>query len=226
MNKNQKKIRLDDLPNLEARNQRQHIAINNWEEGKNLILNGSAGTGKTYLALSLALESVLDGETPYHDLIIIRSIVPTRDIGFLPGDEEEKKEAYTAPYRAIFQELFGCTTAWDNLKTKDQLHFESTSFIRGITYNHAVLVVDECQNLNYHELCSVITRVGRHCRIIFSGDYRQTDLKGRECEGINTFLEVLERPKIRKHFATVTFTSADIVRSGLVRDFIIAKNGD
>jgi predicted ribonuclease YlaK len=226
LNKNQKKIRLDDLSNLEARNKRQHSAINGWNGGKNLILNGSAGTGKTYLALSLALESVLDGNTPYHDLIIVRSIVPTRDIGFLPGDEEEKKEAYTAPYRAIFNELFGCATAWDNLKTKNQLHFESTSFIRGITYNHAVIVVDECQNLNYHELCSVITRVGKHCRIIFSGDYRQTDLKGKECDGINTFLEVLGRPKIKKHFTTISFTSADIVRSGLVRDFIIAKNGD
>lgn len=226
MNKNQKKIRLEDLPNLEARNQNQHKAINGWIQEKNLILNGSAGTGKTYLALSLALESVLDGSTPYHDLIIIRSIVPTRDIGFLPGDEEEKKEAYTAPYRSIFHELFGCYTAWDNLKTKNQLHFESTSFIRGITYNNAVLVIDECQNLNYHELCSVITRVGRHCRIIFSGDYRQTDLKGKECEGINEFLDVLSRPRIKKHFTTVTFTSADIVRSGLVKDFIIAKNGD
>jgi len=225
LNKNQKKIRLDDLPNLEARNKRQHSTINSWEDGKNLILNGSAGTGKTYLALSLALESVLDGETPYHDLIIIRSIVPTRDIGFLPGDEEEKKEAYTAPYKAIFQELFGCTTAWDNLKTKNQLHFESTSFIRGITYNHAVIVVDECQNLNYHELCSVITRIGKHCRIIFSGDYMQTDLvKLNDKEGINKFLKIIN--KMKKHFTTITFTSADIVRSGLVRDFIIAKNGE
>ena len=225
MNKNQKRIRLDDLPNLEARNKRQHSAINNWSNGKNLILNGSAGTGKTYLALSLALESVLDGNTPHHDLIIIRSIVPTRDIGFLPGEEEEKKEAYTAPYRAIFQELFGCATAWDNLKTKNQLHFESTSFIRGITYNHAVIVVDECQNLNYHELCSVITRVGKHCRIIFSGDYMQSDLvKMNDREGINKFLKIID--KMKKYFTTVTFTSADIVRSGLVKDFIIAKNGD
>ena len=226
MNKNQKKIRLEDLPNLEARNQRQHDAINNWEVGKNLILKGSAGTGKTYLALSLALESVLDGNTPYHDLIIIRSIVPTRDIGFLPGDEEEKKEAYTAPYQAIFQEVFKVPTAWDNLKAKHQLHFESTSFIRGITYNHAVLVVDECQNMNYHELCSVITRVGKHCRIIFSGDYKQSDLiKQGDKAGINKFLDIIKKmPK--KHFTTVTFTSDDIVRSGLVKDFIIAKNGD
>ena len=172
------------------------------------------------------MESVLDGNTPFHDLIIIRSIVPTRDIGFLPGDEEEKKEAYTSPYRAIFHELFGCYTAWDNLKTKNQLHFESTSFIRGITYNNAVIVVDESNNCNIHELESIITRVGKHCRIIFSGDYKQSDLKGREKEGINKFLEILSRPKIKKYFVTVTFTAADIVRSGLVRDFIIAKNGD
>lgn len=226
MNKNQKKIRIEDLPNLEARNQNQHKAINGWKENKNLILNGSAGTGKTYLALSLALESVLDSSTPNHDLIIIRSIVPTRDIGFLPGDEEEKKEAYTAPYRSIFNEIFGCYTAWENLKTKNQLHFESTSFIRGITYNNAVIVVDECQNMSYHELCSVITRVGKHCRIIFSGDYKQSDLKSAESQGINTFLDILKRPKISGHFRKVTFTSADIVRSGLVKDFIIAQNGD
>lgn len=226
MNKNQKKIRIDDLPKLEGRNQRQHNAISGWEEGKNLILNGSAGTGKTYLALSMALENVLDGNTPYHDLIIMRSIVPTRDIGFLPGDEDEKKEAYTAPYKSIFNELFGCYTAWDNLKTKNQLHFESTSFIRGITYNNCIIVVDEMQNMSQHELESVITRVGRHCKIIFSGDYKQSDLRGKEGEGVNAFLRILARPKIKDHFTTIEFTSADIVRSGLVKDFIIAKNGD
>ena len=139
----------------------------------------------------------------------------------MPGDEDEKKEAYTGPYKSIFQEMFGCLTAWDNLKANNLLHFESTSFIRGITYNNAVIVVDEMQNLNYHELASVITRIGKNCKIIFSGDYHQSDFhRDKEKEGINKFLDII---KIMKHFEIIDFKVEDIVRSGIVKDFIICE---
>jgi len=219
MNRKQKNIKLEDLPNLEPRNQNQRKAIESFKSGNNILLSGWAGTGKTYLALHLALEEILDKSTPYHDLVVIRSIVPTRDIGFLPGDESEKKEAYTGPYRSVFQELFGCATAWDNLTAKHQLHFESTSFIRGITYNNCIIVVDEMQNLNYHELSSVITRVGRNCKIIFSGDYHQSDFKQeKEKHGIIDFIQIVD---CMKSFDIIEFGIDDIVRSGLVKDFII-----
>lgn len=172
--------------------------------------------------MSLALEAVLDKSTEYTDLVIVRSIVPTRDIGFLPGDEQEKKDAYTAPYRSIFQEIFKCLTAWDNLMANNLLHFESTSFIRGITYNNTVIIVDEMQNLNYHELVSVITRVGKNCKIVFSGDYDQSDFhRDKEMNGINDFMEVVK--SMPKHFDVVEFEVDDIVRSGLVKDFLIKE---
>lgn len=219
MNRKQKKVRLEDLPHLEPRNRRQRSAIEGFEN-RHLILSGFAGTGKTYLALSLGLEAVLDKSTPYQDMIILRSIVPTRDIGFLPGDEQEKKDAYTAPYRSIFQELFKCLTAWDNLMANNLLHFESTSFIRGITYHNAVIVVDEMQNMNYHELCSVITRVGKNCKIIFSGDFHQSDFKqDKEKNGLKDFLAIMDM--MPNQFHIVNFAVEDIVRSGLVKEFII-----
>jgi phosphate starvation-inducible PhoH-like protein len=219
VNRKQKKVRLEDLPHLEPRNKNQRKAIESFDN-RHLILSGYAGTGKTCLALSLGLEAVLDKSTPYHDIIIMRSIVPTRDIGFLPGDEQQKKDAYTGPYRAILQELFKCLTAWDNLMANNLLHFESTSFIRGITYNNAVIVVDEMQNLNYHELCSVITRVGKNCKIIFSGDFHQSDFKqDKEKHGLNDFLEIMKM--MPNQFGFIEFGVDDIVRSGLVKDFII-----
>ncbi len=219
MNRKQKKIRLEDLPKLEPRNKNQRKAIETFRSGNNLVMSGWAGTGKTYLALHLALEEILDKSTPFFDLVLVRSIVPTRDIGFLPGDENEKKEAYTGPYKSIFQEMFGCLTAWDNLHANNLLHFESTSFIRGITYNNTIIVVDEVQNLNYHELASVITRVGRNCKIIFSGDYHQSDFKQeKEKQGILDFIEIINN---MKGFGVVEFDIDDIVRSGTVKDFII-----
>jgi predicted ribonuclease YlaK len=221
LNRKQKKVRLEDLPHLEPRNSNQRRAIESFRDNNNIVMSGYAGTGKTYLALNLALEDVLDKATQYQDLIIVRSIVPTRDIGFLPGDEAEKKEAYTGPYRSIFQEIFNCLTAWDNLMANNLLHFESTSFIRGITYNNAIIVVDEMQNLNYHELASVITRVGKNCKIIFSGDYHQSDFKQeKEKNGIKDFLSILE---IMKDIDIIEFGVEDIVRSGLVKDFIISE---
>jgi phosphate starvation-inducible PhoH-like protein len=217
--KKQRKVTESDLPHLGARNENQKQAIKAFES-KNLVLSGCAGTGKTYLALSLGIQQVLEKGTPYHELILIRSIVPTRDIGFLPGDESEKKDAYTGPYKAIFQEIFKCVAPWENLIASNLLSFESTSFIRGTTYNNAVIIVDESQNLNYHELSSVITRVGQDCKIIFSGDPHQSDfLRAKDKKGLKDFLSILE--KMPDRFKIITFTVEDIVRSGLVKDFII-----
>jgi len=169
------KLKIDNLRQIEPITDNQNIAFNDWKKGNHLILNGSAGTGKTFMGIYLALEQVLDKSTPYDQVIVIRSIVPTRDIGFLPGDEEEKKEAYTGPYKSICTELFDDSTAWLKLTNFDTVQFMSTSFIRGVTLSNAIVVVDEMQNLNGHELDSVITRLGSDCRMIMCGDYYQSD---------------------------------------------------
>lgn len=216
------KIRLESLSKFEPITDKQSKAVAEYKAGNNLILSGSAGTGKTFLALSLALEDILDKNTRYDRVVIIRSIVPTRDIGFLPGDEEEKKEAYTAPYRSIVSEICSNDSeAWDKLTGSRELEFMSTSFIRGLTISNAIIVVDEFQNCNGHELDSVITRMGENCKIIMCGDYYQSDFtKETDKKSVIKFLEIVQQ---LNKFSYIEFTWQDIVRSGIVRDYIMTK---
>lgn len=218
-----KKFKLEDMKELEGKTAAQNDAIDVYETKNNvgLCMSGAAGTGKTYLGVALGLEDVLDRDSPYDKLIIIRSVVPTRDIGFLPGTEEEKLEAYAGPYKGICSEIFGSHDAWENLNKARQIAFESTSFIRGTTFNNAVVLVDEMQNLNFHELDSVITRIGRNSRLILAGDYYQSDFRRKdEKDGIAQFLNIVDR---LNNFEVVEFSWADIIRSGLVRDYIMTK---
>ena len=199
----------------------QRKAVEAYDSGDSLVLAGSAGTGKTFVALSLALEDVLDKEVPYDKCVIVRSIVPTRDIGYLPGDEEEKKDAYTGPYRSICSELFQSADAWTKLKQAGTVQFMSTSFIRGMTISNAIVVLDEMQNLTFHELDSIITRVGQNCKFIMCGDYYQSDFtKETDKTGILKFLSIIEQ---LKNFTVVEFGWEDIVRSDFVRDYIMTK---
>jgi phosphate starvation-inducible PhoH-like protein len=199
----------------------QQRVFDSWDDQNNLVLAGSAGTGKTFIAMYLALRDLLKYDSIYDQVVMIRSVVPTRDMGFLPGTQKEKEDAYQSPYKAICSELFGDPTAYAKLAGTKKIHFESTSFIRGLTFNDSILIVDEMQNLNFHELDSVITRVGKNCKIIFCGDYRQSDFKKEEEKvGVLTFLSIIER---MNNFDIINFGWEDIVRSGLVRDYLMTK---
>ena len=216
-----KKVRIDDLLTIQPITDNQKIIYDSYKNDKHLLLHGIAGTGKTFLSLYLALEEVLDPSTVYDDVFIVRSVVSTRDIGFLPGDEQEKVSIYEAPYRSICRELFGIKDSYDALKQQGNIKFMSTSFIRGITINNAVIIVDECQNLNFHELDSIITRVGRNSKIMFCGDYTQTDLtRENDKRGIFNFMKII---KSLEEFSTVEFGIDDIVRSDFLKSYIIAK---
>jgi len=213
--------KIEDLYTYEPQTENQKTAYDAWDDGDNLVLAGSAGTGKTFVALYLALETVLEKESSYNKVIIVRSVVPTRDMGYLPGTVEEKKEVFETPYKAICYELFNDNAAYNKLISSHQIEFITTSFIRGLTIDNAVIIVDEMQNLNFHELDSVITRVGNNCRIIFSGDYHQSDFKDEsERDGIQRFLRVIEQ---LKNFSVITFGWQDIVRSDFLRDYIMTK---
>ena len=215
------KIKLEDMIEIEPLTPNQVKAFKAYEQSKSLVLAGSAGTGKTFVALSLALEEVLDRETSYDKVVIVRSIVPTRDIGFLPGNEEEKKDAYTGPYRSACAELFEDPEAWDKLRNSHKVEFLSTSFIRGLTISNAVVIIDEMQNLTFHELDSVVTRIGQNCKFVMCGDYYQSDFdKDRDRNGILKFLEIIEQ---LRNFEVIEFTWEDIVRSDFVRDYIMTK---
>src|SRR6056300_1594329 len=178
-----------------------------FESNKHLVLHGVAGTGKTFISCYLAFDDMIKGQ--YERLVIIRSAVPTRDIGFLPGNEKEKSSVYEEPYKDICVELFSRGDAYQILKTKGLVHFMTTSFIRGVTLRDAVIIIDECQNMSFHELDSIITRVGTNCRIIFCGDFRQTDLtKHSEKQGLLDFLKVLTEMEA---FDMIDFEIKDIV---------------
>jgi len=219
--KPQRRIRIDDLDTLEPLTQKQRETISAYRKDKNLLLHGIAGTGKTFLGLSLAFEEVLDPSNDYEFVGIVRSIVPTREIGFLKGDDKEKVSVYEAPYKAICGELFGIPDAYDCLKDQGAVQFMSTSFIRGLTLNNCIIIVDEVQNLSFHELDSIITRVGSNSKIIFCGDYTQSDFsKASESNGCLAFMKILKQ---MKYFDFIEFGIDDIVRGSLVKEYIINK---
>jgi len=188
---------------------------------KNLLIHGLPGTGKSFLSLYLALNE-LEKFKEHKSVTIIRSIVPSRDMGFLPGSIKEKSKVYEAPYVGICAELFGRGDAYEILKQKGQINFETSSFLRGVTMDNMIIIVDECQNMTYHELCTIVTRLGKNSKVIFCGDYRQTDLKyDDERSGVFHFMKIIAIMK--RHFSTIEMEIDDIVRSGLVKEFIIRK---
>lgn len=188
------------------------------DSDKNLVLVGFAGTGKTYLASYIGYRDMLESNGRYDKMVYMRSAVPTRNIGFLPGNEKEKVEVYEAPYIDIATELFGRGDSYEIMKKKGVVHFTSTSFVRGINLRNAIVIVDECQNMTYHELDSIITRLNDNCRIIFCGDMRQADLYKN---GLEDFFNVL---RSMNEFDFVEFQKEDIVRSELVKNYIIRKD--
>lgn len=210
------------LAHLEPLTHNQGVMMNAYDDGCNLFLHGMAGTGKTYLALAKALEDVMAGDTEYRKIYIVRSNVAVRGMGHLPGDMHEKMAVYEAPYQAICTELFGRGDAYGLLKSKGIIEFVPTSFIRGITINNAILILDEVNNCTFHEIDSVITRPGKNCRVLICGDMRQSDLtKDEERQGLKDFINIIDR---MKSFTHVEFEEEDIVRGPLVREYLIAKD--
>lgn len=204
-----------DLQHVSPLTENQHLTFNAWEEDKNLLMTGTAGTGKSFLALHLAMRSVIEEET-HSRVIIIRSIVPSRSMGFLPGNVKEKSKSYEAPYYSIFSELFGRSDAYEYLKNKKLITFESTSFLRGVTLNDCIVVIDEFQNMCWQEIYTILTRVGKNSRVILTGDIAQCDLIKEE-SGFKLMNHVLND---MQSFSNINFTVHDIVRSDFVKQLI------
>ena len=225
--KRKKPISLDRLVDVKPVTENQKKLFDAYNQQKHLFVYGCAGTGKTFCSLYLALKDILNEITPYDRVVIVRSLVATREIGFLPGDHEDKSSLYQIPYKNMVKYMFEMTSdaefemLYGNLKQQESIKFWSTSFIRGTTLDNAIILVDECQNLNFHELDSIITRVGEDSKIIFCGDATQSDLtRGNERGGILDFMKIIQR---MPEFESIEFDINDIVRSGLVKSYIVNK---
>ena len=223
-----KEINHSDLVQVKPITDNQKDVFKSWKDGKNQFLCGCAGTGKTFVSLYLALDEALKNQSQYDKVIVVRSLIPTREIGFLPGDEEDKAALYQVPYANMVQFMFkqpneqAFNILYDRLKSQGSFYFLSTSFLRGLTFDNAIIIVDECQNLNFHELDTIITRVGQDSKIFFCGDFMQTDLtKQNEKNGLHDFMRILEE---MDEFEVIEFSIGDIIRSGLVRSYLIAKS--
>lgn len=227
MMKRKKPINQNYFLDINPITENQDLFFKEWDKDKNLFSYGAAGTGKTFIALYLALRDVMNEESPYDKVYIVRSLVSTREIGFLPGTHEDKSELYQIPYKNMVRHMFempddaSFDMLYDNLKHQETISFWSTSFLRGTTLDDAIVIVDECQNLNFHELDSIITRVGQDSKIVFCGDVNQSDLqRTNERNGILDFQRILEG---MDEFSMVEFGINDIVRSGLVKSYLISK---
>ena len=223
----QKDITYNQLSSIKPVTDSQKKVFETWKQGINQFLFGCAGTGKTFVSLYLALQDVLKNETPYDKVIVVRSLIPTREIGFLPGDEEDKAALYQVPYSNMMQFMFeqpneqAFSMLYDRLKAQGSFYFLSTSFLRGLTFDNSIIIVDECQNLNFHELDTIITRVGQDSKISFCGDFGQSDLtRMNEKNGLINFLQILQE---MNEINCTEFGIADIVRSGFVRNYLIQK---
>jgi predicted ribonuclease YlaK len=225
--KRKKPINFDLMRTIEPLTDNQEILFQSYKKDQNIVAYGAAGTGKTFITLYNALRDVLDDRSPYEKIYIVRSLVATREIGFLPGDHEDKSSLYQIPYKNMVKYMFempddsAFEMLYGNLKTQGTISFWSTSFIRGTTLDNCIIIVDEFQNLNFHELDSIITRVGENSKIMFCGDATQSDLvKTAEKNGIIDFMRILN---VMPSIDVIEFGVEDIVRSGLCKEYLIAK---
>jgi phosphate starvation-inducible PhoH-like protein/PhoH-like ATPase len=225
--KTQLAISSKELNEIKPITETQKEVFAQYKAGQNLFLYGVAGTGKTFIALYNALKDVLDPKSPRERVYIVRSLAPIRDIGFIPSDEENKSHLYEVPYQNMVRFMFkqpddrSFDKLYMNLRGQGTIDFLSTSFLRGITIDNGIIIIDECQNLNFHELDTIMTRIGQDSKFIFTGDMQQTDLTlTSDRNGLLSFLAILEK---MKEVECIEFDIPDIVRSGLVKSYLINK---
>lgn len=210
-----------DINHIKPLKPAQEEMFHSWFNNRSICAYGSAGTGKTFLAMYLAINEITSGNSDHKQIKIVRSVVPTREVGFLPGTLDEKIVHYEQPYMDIVHELTGCWKGYEYMKESRIIEFVPTSFIRGLTWDNTIVIVDEGQNMNFHEIESVMTRIGKHSRMIFTGDVKQSDLQRKyDQSGMSRAITVMQN---HGDFDMIEFTRHDVVRSEFVKKWIIAS---
>lgn len=212
-----------DIKPIKPITEAQRAMVESFFMGNHVVADGSAGTGKTYLSLWLALNLVLSKEYNQHKIIIVRSNVPTgKDVGHLPGELEEKMAPFEAPYRDILQDLLGKPSSYDDMKEAGVIEFMPVAFIRGLSWDNAVVIVDESQNMDDATVNTIMTRVGKNTKVIICGDRAQNDLvyDKKTPSGFDNMIRILSN---MDEVDIIRFTKRDIVRSGFVKAWIVAK---
>lgn len=222
LNRNQKTFSVHDMVNVKPLTKNQQLTFHLYSEGYSLILNGFAGCGKTFMAIYLALNELLDPESPYEKLLIVRSASPTKQQGFLPGTLEEKQAIFEMPYPPIFDKLFKKKNQYKFMKEAGLVEFESTSYMRGVTLDNTIVIFDEVSSATYHEISTIITRLGKDAKLIFCGDTLQNDLVyDRNLQsGYEKFISIAN---MMPDFRAVHFKVDDCVRSDFVKSFLVAE---
>lgn len=200
----------------------QKLFFQRYKNYQVISLSGYAGTGKTFCALAQACKSIENGE--FQEVLIIRSAVPSRDIGFMPGNKKEKMGVYENPYISICSKLYGRGDAYSVLKQKEMIKFESSSFLRGETFDNMIIIIDEAQNMSYQELYTILTRIGENCKVIICGDTRQDDLTSERYKEQSGYDLMLKKLELVPSCFKINFEVDDIVRSGFVKELIIATS--
>jgi phosphate starvation-inducible PhoH-like protein len=176
---------------------------------------GVAGTGKSYIALSYAAEQLKAKRIS--KIIITRPIVEAGEkIGYLPGELEEKIAPYFEPMISILNKRLGVSFV-EYLIKRGVIQAKPLAYLRGSTFEDAVVILDESQNTTPSTMQLFLTRIGENCKVIIDGDVRQSDIKGES--GLS---DAMTRLKGINNIGVVTFGIDDVVRSGICRDIVIA----
>lgn len=222
-NRSQKTFSIHDMKSITPMTRNQQRVFDLWKDDYSIVLDGFSGVGKSFLSIYLALKDILDADSVYEKIIIVRSTTSIRSPGFLPGSLEEKNSVFEMPYSQIFDDLFKKKNQYKFMKEAGLVEFHSTAFLRGLSFTNAIVIFDEFQNANYEEIATCIQRIARQSKLILCGDYMQNDLI-RMKNDVSGFKKAIDIINMMPDFRKVSFEIADCVRSEFVKSFLVAES--
>lgn len=199
---------------LEAKTDRQQVHINALTEADQVIISGCAGTGKTYVTATYAAQQYQSKS--YNKIIITRPHVEVgKGLGYLKGDLGEKTMPWVTPIIEVLEEHLGKGVVETGIKNGN-IEVAPLALMRGRSFNQALILLDEAQNLNFQEIKMLTTRVGEGSKLIINGDIQQSDLK--ESDGLSKIIHLVK--KYQLPIPLVEYNIEDVVRSGITKQWL------